>query len=269
MQDPEMQQQLDETEAEILSEMRQSAEILLDKLQSEDYCGASDVIRALVDARDRSLYKEVGRLTRGLHQALIDFHIDTDIVEKDENNLPVDLKDASHRLNYVIEMMRKAADKTMDSIDVVSPIVEQLSKEASTLQEDWVRLRKREMSAEDFRSLYKRIDEFLDVATRNSAEFSSHLQEILLAQSYQDLTGQIIRRVIAMVQDVERNLVDLVRRAGHIEQLAGIVTEHVEDEEAVRLKLLAGEGPQIHGHKMENVVQSQDDVDDLLSSLGF
>lgn len=269
MQENNMHNPSDEEEAEVMADLRLSAEMLVGKLQTDDYRGASDVIRTLVDARDRSLYKEVGRLTRGLHQALIDFNIDADIVEKDENNLPVDLTDASHRLTYVIEMMRKAADKTMDSIDVVSPIVEQLSKEASSLQEDWVKLRKGEMTAENFRSLYARIDEFLDVATRNSAEFSSHLQEILLAQSYQDLSGQIIRRVIAMVQDVEKNLVDLVRRAGYIEQLTGIVEDTPAAVVDEKQKGIAAEGPQVHAHKLDNVARNQDEVDDLLSSLGF
>lgn len=93
----------------------------------------------------------------------------------------------------------------------------------------------------------------------------------MLAQDYQDLTGQVIKRVTALVTEVESNLLKLVLMASQVDRFAGIEHDHQQlraekDEEKHPTR---GEGPQIHADKREDVVSGQDDVDDLLSSLGF
>jgi len=255
----------------LMDELQECADILTEKLKSDDLGGVIEVVHALVEARDKSVFHEVGKLTRGLHNALVDFHIDAQVTEKDTNGLPVTIDDASVRLDHVIKMMEEAAIKTMDSVDEISPIAAQFSQEASTLKEDWGKLRRKELSPDEFRELYGRVDDFLDHAVNSSNHFGNHLQEIMLAQGFQDLTGQIIRRVINMVKDVETNLVDLVSRAGQIEKFVGIVAQVEDDVESgaqeVNQRHLEGEGPQVREHS--DIVANQDDVDDLLSSLGF
>lgn len=253
---------------EMLDELQECADILMEKLQSDDISGVADIVRAMVDARDRSLFNEVGRLTRGLHETLIDFHIDTDLSEKDIHGNPLQLDDASNRLDYVIKMMQDAANKTMDSVDEISPIANKFAEEAKIIKEDWEKLRRKEIGPEEFRQLYGRVDEFFSSAVKSSNHFSNHLQEIMLAQSFQDLTGQILRRVITMVKEVEVNLVDLVRRASQVERFIGIVAEQSgqavlpEDKSEPSM-----EGPAVR--KRVDLVSGQDEVDDLLSSLGF
>ena len=82
---------------------------------------------------------------------------------------------------------------------------------------------------------------------------------LVISQNFQDLTGQIIRKVIALVQDVEQKLVKLVRITGNrLEE--GTASQKGKEELA---------GPAIPGLDQGDQVTSQDDVDDLLSSLGF
>ena len=88
-----------------------------------------------------------------------------------------------------------------------------------------------------------------------------------MAQGYQDLTGQVIRRVIQLVKEVETSLVNMLTVFGE-----PVPSEGQEQETEVKEKKKStaeAEGPIIDAENRDDVVQGQDDVDDLLSSLGF
>ena len=93
----------------------------------------------------------------------------------------------------------------------------------------------------------------------HAGEIHNNLSEMTLAQGFQDLTGQVLRQVIGLVEEVENNLVKLVKVAGQSQQSG----------ETKQVDPLKAEGPQINAKNKPNVVNNQDDVDDLLSSLGF
>ena len=136
---------------------------------------------------------------------------------------------------------------------------------------DWQRFMRREVAAPEFRDLVKRVDSFLTHSAEGNRKVAGHLNDILLAQDYQDLTGQVIKKVTALVADVENSLLKLVLMASHVDRFAGIHhdREQLRSEQAQQKEPSRGEGPQIHADKREDVVSGQDDVDDLLSSLGF
>jgi chemotaxis protein CheZ len=119
----------------------------------------------------------------------------------------------------------------------------------------------REMNAEEFREMSKEIEAYLPVVKQHSEKIHQNLSEVTLAQGYQDLTGQVIRQVITMVEEVEDNLVALVKIAGTHQQ-----DRQKDDTEESPIK---AEGPQIGAKDNPKVVNNQDEVDDLLSSLGF
>jgi chemotaxis protein CheZ len=96
---------------------------------------------------------------------------------------------------------------------------------------------------------------------------SEKFNSILMAQGFQDLTGQVIKKVIALVQEVEERLVDLVRVASQVEELTGLVK--AVEQQPSEVNKIEAEGPQIKPEMRTDVVKGQDDVDDLLSSLGF
>lgn len=235
---------------------------LKELVDSGDFSGAMGVIGEINDSRDRTLYDEVGHLTRTLYESIRNFHIDT--------NLPVDpesvskMNDASDRLSYVVDMTNKAANKTLDLVEETMPFASGIKEEAVQLKAAWDRLRRKEMKPEEFRELSGRMDEFLASLESDSDKVYQNLSEILLAQDFQDLTGQVIQRVTGLVTEVEENLVNLVRMAGKVDKITGTV-HNLEDEETG----IKGEGPQMNADKREEVVSGQDDVDDLLSSLGF
>lgn len=254
------------TAQEFEHSLKDNARQLVDHLEKGHFGEAILVIHEINQARDRGLYHEVGKLTRALHNAIVNFQIDTSHALGEGAEVSK-ISDASDRLDYVVRLTDKAANRTMDLVESSAPIVSELGQEAAALRADWQRLQRREMAADEFRGLYKRIGDFLDKTEASSSQVSGQLNDILIAQDYQDLTGQVIKRVTALVHDVEESLVNLVRMAGQVDRITGM--QHSQASEPAKKTPDRGEGPQIHADKREDVVSGQDEVDDLLSSLGF
>jgi chemotaxis protein CheZ len=250
------------------STLKKHAVELVDSLEKGKFGEAVQLIHELNQTRDRGLYQEVGKLTRELHSAIVSFQIDPHMPQAEEVS---QITDATERLSYVVRLTENAANRTMDLVEQSTPVLNELSSEAQALSVDWQRFMRREIAADEFRDLARRVDTFLTRSEQGNREVSGHMNDILLAQDYQDLTGQVIKRVTALVTEVESNLLKLVLMASQVDRFAGIEHDHnklraEKDEEKHPTR---GEGPQIHADKREDVVSGQDDVDDLLSSLGF
>ncbi|UZE94937.1 protein phosphatase CheZ [Alkalimarinus alittae] len=250
---------------EFEAQLKRQASDLKDLVDAGNITEAIKVVAELNSTRDQSLYKEVGRLTRTLHESIRNFHLDSAADTNQDELSKID--DATDRLSYVVDMTNKAANKTLDLVEESMPIASEMKQEADILKGDWSKLRRREMKPEEFRLLYKRMDLFLNKLSQQSDQVYRNLSEILLAQDFQDLTGQVIKRVTGLVQEVEENLVNLVAMAGKVDQITGTVHEWLEQKEENNIE--RGEGPQMNAEERIDVVSSQDDVDDLLSSLGF
>ena len=253
---------------ELESTLKQHATQLVDSLEKGRFGEAVGLIHELNKARDHGLYQEIGKLTRELHNAIVNFQVDPHNPHAQEIS---QISDATERLSYVVQMTEKAANRTMDLVEQSAPLVNDLSDEAQSLSVEWGRFMRREIGADGFRELAKRVELFLARSERDGAKLSGHLNDILLAQDYQDLTGQVIKRVTQLVTEVESNLLKLMLMASQVDRFAGIQHNHdVLRAEQEKLKEPSrGEGPQIHADKRDDVASSQDDVDDLLSSLGF
>lgn len=258
----------DSPQGDLESTLKQSARQLVDSLEKGNFGEAVQLIHELNKARDRGLYHEVGKLTRELHNAIVNFQLDPRVPHATEVS---QITDATERLNYVVTMTENAANKTMDLVEQSAPLINELNDEAQSLSADWGRFMRREMSADGFRELAKRVEAFLARSERDSAKLSGHMNDILLAQDFQDLTGQVIKRVTQLVTEVESNLLKLVIMASQVDQIAGIEHNHelLRAEQEKQKMPSSGEGPQIHADKRDDVASNQDDVDDLLSSLGF
>jgi chemotaxis protein CheZ len=112
-----------------------------------------------------------------------------------------------------------------------------------------------------FKALCHRIDGLLVQVEGDSTELRGQLTEILMAQDFQDLTGQIISKVITLVNEVEGRLVEILTVFG-----ANQIEPTPKSEKKASI---APEGPIMNPEEREDAVASQDEVDDLLSSLGF
>lgn len=261
--------------------LREKSQELQACIEGGQFYDAVRLIQEIQDAREQTLYHEIGRLTRALHDAITNFHVDNSNPAEEIEQLS-EMSDATDRLDHVIKMTEDAANRTMDKVDECMPIAKDLGTTADDLKGEWKRLVDRDMSPEEFRELYWRMDQFLGKISGDSGALYGHLSDILLAQDYQDLTGQLIQRVTGLVRDVETSLVDLMRMAAKVEGVAGLAEEARLHEAAEQPEAEAsasaqqddeqderhqGHGPSIR--KTDDVVSSQDEVDDLLSSLGF
>lgn len=255
-----------DVDEQFLALLEESSNQLVKNLQDNEYESASKIIHQLVEARDKHIFNSVGQLTRGLHTAIVNFHVDADVT-----STPIDIKnseisDASDRLQYVLTLTENAADKTMDKVEAAAPIAMNLGQEAHRLKNEWKKLGRRELSKEEFKHLFLEVDTFLDQMGEGTDQLNKSLQDIILEQGFQDLTGQALKKVITLVTDVESELVNLMRIAGQVEMVTGLTVD--EDPVSNRVNT-QGEGPAMHAEEREDVVSGQDDVDDLLSSLGF
>ncbi len=238
------------------------AKELMGRLENNDLAGAVGLIQDLQKVRDEGLYNEIGRLTRALHESIKNFKLDSNV-----QGAGSEIDGAHEGLSYIVDMTAKAANKTMDKVEESMPLSQGIASQASDIQQEWKRFLKKEMAPAEFRELTKRISEFLESTGKNTQKLNVNLNDILLAQDFQDLTGQVIQKITTMVTDVEARLVDLVAMAGHVDQMTGIKHEEVNEQKEVDPH--KGVGPQIDAENKEDVAANQDDVDDLLSSLGF
>ncbi|WP_394128863.1 protein phosphatase CheZ [Shewanella maritima] len=216
---------------------------------------ADEVIRDLAAPLQRELFEEVGKLTRQLHTAMQDFQLDTRLAVLANTEIP----DAKERLNYVIDMTEQAANKTMDAVEECLPLADTIINNIQTVTPMWDKLMRRDIQLSEFKTLCHDVQQFMANSEQDSNRLRELLNQILMAQDFQDLTGQMIRRVIDLVREVESNLVSMLTVFG--EQAA-------QDAEQNDNKIEA-EGPIMDAETREDVVTGQDEVDDLLSSLGF
>ncbi|MDH7942992.1 protein phosphatase CheZ [Pseudohongiella sp. SYSU M77423] len=215
------------------------------------------------------LYREVGRLTRALHNAIRDFHVGINVTGSAEVEHELsEMADARSRLNYVIKMTEEAANKTMDRVDDSIPIIQSMVEQSNEVGDRWAQYVASRSCSDDEKKLFEDVSGLLSRVNSEGSGLHGNLTDILMAQGFQDLSGQVIKRVIGLVSDVEKSLVNLVKLASSVEEVAGIervvqVNDPKEDAE----RRLRAEGPQTK--TSQDVVSGQDDVDDLLSSLGF
>ena len=235
----------------------QLAKSLVDFLEAGNDQDAVSVIAELAGFRDSMLFQEVGRLTRELHDSINGFVMDARFADIAQNEMP----NAAERLRYVIATTEQAANATLGAVEESLPLADSLRSDARHLADQWAKFKSRQLTVEDFRDLSVELSDFLKVTQANTEALHERLSEVLLAQGYQDITGQVIRKVIDLVNDVEGKLVELVRLSGHRSKPAAETTGREKD--------ISAQGPAVPGVDKGDVVHGQDDVDDLLSSLGF
>ncbi|OUS40399.1 hypothetical protein A9R00_06235, partial [Oleispira antarctica] len=193
--------QLDSQAPSFQQEMKALAEDLLNKIEGGDLGKVVGVVNNINEVRDRTLYDEIGKLTRGLHNAI------KDITTGDELSEDSGMGQASDKLAYVIQMTDKAANRTMDLAEEGMPLNSENLEGAIELQEQWQKFLRKELKPNEFRDLTKKIDAYFTQTQINSKKISSQLSDILMAQDFQDLTGQVIQRVTKLVAEVETRLV--------------------------------------------------------------
>ena len=239
-------------------------EALSDALRGGDEAAFFTAVDHIVRMREPQTLTEIRRLTGDLQQALERFGIESRLADIAENEIP----DARSRLAHVIRMTDEAAHRTLDLVEQSGPLAERTAREAAALITSLKIYRERPSGGAGFEAAVRSIDAFLPVvrsveaflpAVRSDSEqIRKNLADVLLAQGYQDLTGQIIRSVIKLVVELEEALASLTK-------LSGDVVEHATLGENPD----NGHGPVVPGVTRGDVASGQTDVDELLSGLGM
>ena len=237
----------------------EDAKALVTALESGDNESANKIINNAANPESSELFAEVGKLTRQLHDSLTNFQLDPKIANLATDDIP----DAKERLNYVMSMTEKAANKTMDAVDSSLPLADKINNSLAELKPEWEKLMQRQLQLGEFKTLCTRMHQFINSTEQDAAQLQLYMTEIMMAQDFQDLTGQVIKRVIELVKDVEDSLIHLLTVFGETDS-----NTPNEDNNPVDNKNDV-EGPIIDAENREDAVSNQDEVDDLLSSLGF
>lgn len=266
--------------------LKTKAEQLIEELAKGDVGAALHVINELQQAKHHAFYNEIGHLTRNLHESINAF---SDDVKKDshlDETTLSGMNDASDRLNYVIEITEKTSHETMDRVDTSLDLIDKLDGQSVRFKDLLSLVGQLEGEFDALNGVYDRTCQVKQESEDTIQELKSQLTEILLAQSSQDISGQLIRRVITLLTDVQDGLVKLIDMAAKVESLSvaelgglkpaaslSVNNKNSEKEKSAVTKETEqppkAEGPQINAQDNPNVASGQDDVDELLSSLGF
>ncbi|MGY8870819.1 MAG: protein phosphatase CheZ [Pseudomonadales bacterium] len=254
--------------------LQEKASELVTVLDGGDINSALTIINDLQQVKHLAFYNEVGYLTRGLHEAIKSFSDDVKVqgeAENEQDDSIQGMADASERLSYVIELTEKTSHETMDRVDKSLALVDKMDEQSGRFADLLSMVGQLEAEFEGLRGGYDRTCQLKQESEQTVKDLRAELTEILVAQSYQDITGQLIRRVITLVTQVEGSLVQLMDMAAKVERISGLSTEKPANNTNQKAKKdpIEAEGPQLSGKNNPDVASDQDDVDDLLSSLGF
>jgi chemotaxis protein CheZ len=196
------------------------------------------------------VHHQLGTLTRQLHDSLNGLGL-TDKVKNWAGELP----DAKSRLSYIARLTGEAAEKVLNQVD------------QAKAQHDHITAATRHIAALILKDPAKAVAEghvmqFVADVEQSSKQVDAHLTEIMMAQDFHDLTGQVIAKVVNLAATIEEQLLQLLVKTAPPQA----PIEPLEKPEAYAPALA---GPVVAGQANTNVVTGQSEVDDLLASLGF
>jgi chemotaxis protein CheZ len=190
------------------------------------------------------VFQQLGQLTRHLHDTL------TQLGVMPKLQIAADgLPDARSRLTYIAKKTGDAADKVLTSVDQAKAEHAAIAAETRRIANAIV--------ADPVKAVASgSVMNFVGDVEAATARIDRHLTDIMMAQDFHDLTGQVVAKVVSLAAELEDSLVKLlVQAAPH---------EHAQRVEAAILS-----GPVVDPESRSDVVKNQGEVDDLLASLGF
>ena len=233
---------------------------LFDSVSAEAAAAHTNDIPVAVDAgesqdgwpKQEAVFIRIGHMARTLHDTLGQLGYDN-LLEKTMTALP----DAKDRLAYVANLTEQAACRVLNATDIASPLVDQIEDGSRTLGERWDKVFANQMTPADFRQLALDTRAFLNQQLPEKTRAThAQLTEIMMAQDFQDLTGQVIKKIVGLAQELESGLMNV---------LIEVLPDAKRTDEVASLM----NGPVINAEGRTDVVVNQQQVDDLLDSLGF
>jgi chemotaxis protein CheZ len=207
---------------------------------------------------NKGMYERLGGIVRLLHDSLRELGYDKALTEASSQ-----ITDAQDRLEYVATLTEQAANKVLNTLDEGMPAQDTLSKQAKDMEGRWADLFAGKLSIEQFKALAGDSRGFAQAVSEATEAEKARLLEIMMAQDFQDITGQLIKKVVKITQTVENDLAQLLRDSAPAdvkEKLAQKQAAAQEPEKPAEL---------MSGPSVPTAALDQDSVDDLLADLGF
>ena len=200
----------------------------------------------------KEIFVRIGQLTRLLRDSMANLGLEQAIMEVADA-----FPNTRDRLNYVVGKTSQAADRALTSVEVARPLQEGLSENASALSARWDAWFEAPQPLDEARELVKATRGFLSEVPEVTQQTNRQLTEIMMAQDFQDLTGQVLQSLMHVIETVEKELISVL-----------VENMNERDIDAQTSDAHLKNGPQIDTNA-EGIVASQEQVDDLLESLGF
>lgn len=226
---------------------------LLTALEANDEGRFFAAVDTLTGLRERGLWDSLRQLDNRLRSALDQFRLDPRLLRLAGTDIP----DARARLDHVLRLTDEAAHRTMDLVEKSTPLVARTAASAATLGAECKEARESGAASPYWSELLARLESHFTAAHADGETVKTNLVEVLMAQGFQDLSGQIIRRVIELVAQLEAELARLVQDSGPGAAENRRVPSADEDH-------TRGLGPSIPGVST-GTVDGQQDVDELLA----
>lgn len=198
-----------------------------------------------------AVFNKLGHMARQLHDNMRELGYDR-MLEETARQIP----DARQRLSYIAQMTEQAASRVLNATDIAKPLQDQLLEKSEGLASRWDRMFANQLSVDEFKALAADTRAYFKEAPGKIRTTSDQLMEIMMAQDFQDLTGQVIKKVVEMAQSLES-------------QLVGVLIEAIPEDRKAEAPEGLMNGPVIDAAGRADVVTNQAQVDDLLESLGF
>lgn len=206
---------------------------------------------------ESGVHQHIGHLTRTLHETLRELGIDGAL-----HGTRAQLPDARDRLSYIARVTGEAAERVLNGVDRARVVQEQMTARATELHDRWRALDTQPGTNAQTHALIEATCEYLAAVGTESEATRAILTDIMLAQDFHDLTGQVIRKVVTLAQDMERQLVTLLLDTASPEQRRRIEADHAASGDRTA-------GPVMRPEGRSDIAATQADVDELLGSLGF
>lgn len=196
------------------------------------------------------VHKTIGMLTRQLHDSLNGLGL-TDKVRGWAGELP----DAKSRLSYIARLTGEAAEKVLNRVDQAKAQQDHIAAEARRIGALIVK--------DPVAAVAKgHVMNFLTDVEQSTQQTDQHLTEIMMAQDFHDLTGQVIAKVVNLAANIEEQLVQLLIQTAPADAVVKAPAPAADYQPALS-------GPVVNPEGNADVVTGQSEVDDLLASLGF
>lgn len=201
------------------------------------------------------LYKKLGQITRELHDTLNMLGV-LPRLQDATSALP----DARSRLSYIATKTAHAAETVLNLVDEAKQDQSTITAATHKLAEQLVRDPVKAVSS-------GAVMNFVQEVEATTQRVDAHLTDIMMAQDFHDLTGQVVAKVVKLASDLEDQLLHLLLQAAPTEGVQKITGAHTDQPLLPKREDLSG--PVVSPEGNSAVVSNQTEVDDLLASLGF